>query len=158
MTTRPIGGNGILLMLLAVLTGALAVGPLREWGVLVRLRDHGLQAPARITRTSIDASARRSTDVVWYEFERPDGTVGPPTVERFRRTRWFRTDPLALSRAFTSDALQARYLPRDPGVHRLDVALPGRIAEHRFRGLLLGGLTVALAVAGARVFQRDRAR
>jgi hypothetical protein len=145
------------LLILAVVLLIFAVRSWTEWRALARLLDHGVLVPAQNISARIEASRRYSTDVVHYDFQLEDGAPGSSGVERFRRGPWPDLDPLEMPRNFYQGGLNVRYLPEDPRVHRLDLALARRMGSSRRSALLwlasaaiVGTLGVVLLVRAGR--------
>jgi hypothetical protein len=153
----PIRWNGILPLLIAAALFLFAVGPLVEWRELAQLLDRGDSVPAKITSSEVDASGRRSVDIVRYEFQTLDGTRFSD-VERYSQGPRRDFEIGALPHKFYTGTLTARYLPDDPRVHRLDLGLPRRLNRSRWSALLLLSAAALVGTFGMVQLVRRRAR
>jgi hypothetical protein len=117
-----------------------------QWWGLATLRDRGAVVPGRVVRTRIDATGRRSEDVIWYEFTPAGGAAPIRGMERFRRGPLADVDSAELHRFLRAAELPVRYLPDRPQSHRLDIAIAERAAGAGRTGLLLLAAAAAVAV------------
>ena len=147
----PYGAGAILL---AVVSASLAVSPLSEWWTLARLRDRGETAEATITSSSTDLSGRSAVDVVHFEFQPASDHPRFSGVDRSSIRDLSGADPSEISRRFSHGELTVRYLPEDPSVNRLDVALPLRLGRAQRNGLLFLALALGFGIAGCALLTR----
>jgi hypothetical protein len=142
------------MLLFAVVAIVLAWRPAAEWRTLARLRDDGETAEARVTGSTIDASGRFSVDVLHYEFQPPGDGPAVSGVDRISVHEVSGGDPSEISRRFSHNELSVRYLPGDPGVHRLDVFLPLRLGHARNDTLLFLCAAAVLGCGGTFMLAR----
>ena len=152
----PISRSGIWLTLAAAALVLLAVRPLVDWWALAQLQARGVAVPARNISTTIDASGRYAVDVVRYDFQLLDGTPGSGGVERFSHGPTPDLEPLELPSKCYEGALNVRYLPEAPRVHRLDLGLERRTSRSRRSVMLLLAPAAVVGTVGAALLLRRR--
>lgn len=139
-------GGGVALGVAAVVFFVLGMRDFNEYFTLSRLLSVGVEADVKITGME-RISSRYSTDVLSYEFTPADSDEPISGEDRFSLSGP-RSIPVINYMKLHSPDLRVRYLPNNPAVNRLDIALAHRKSRH---GLWCAGmflLATVLAVAG----------
>lgn len=117
------------MVLAGVLFLVLALRDFGEWRTLARLNARGELAEVKITGTRTKL-ARRNIEILSYEFTPADGEA-VTGEDRFPFGGAHDAVPVMERLKLRSHKLRVRYLPDDPAVNRLDVALEMRSNRRR---------------------------